>query len=314
MFNHSFKSKYKKCFIVCILVMAMLLTASMPINAMEENEQPESNTEKITEVQAEAPVADDMEAAETVSAGTQNNSNSLSEQTVQATESNESVVPESDQMKPSADAGSLENEEGVRYALAPADYTKVTFEHNFDSSVLPTTPGNGVNEWQIIRGGYKGRYTTGQDVSDSFDKNANVSYSNDNAVRMTKNVISTDTENEFHMYLNVEPQVSWEEILQLNTIIVSHNNRPLSPPAYPAGGGKSETFSPVKTGNYRTPINFVYYANSNGKKIILETRCCLGQDLFTHIIILIWTKEQQLLKLISQHYMKNMNFLLKKYR
>lgn len=269
MFNHSFKSKYKKCFIVCILVMAMLLTASMPINAMEENEQPESNTEKITEVQAEAPVADDMEAAETVSAGTQNNSNSSSEQTVQATESSEPVVSEPDQIEPAADTGSLENEEGVRYALVPADYTKVTFDHNFDSSVLPTTPGNGVNEWQIIRGGYKGRYTTGQDVSDSFDKNANVSYSNDNAVRMTKNVISTDTENEFHMYLNVEPQVSWEEILQLNTIIVSHNNRPLSPPAYPAGGGKSETFSPVKTGNYQTPINFVYYANSNGKKIIL---------------------------------------------
>ena len=269
MFNHSFKSKYKKCFIVCILVMAMLLTASMPINAMEENEQPESNTEKITEVQAEAPVADDMEAAETVSAGTQNNSNSSSEQTVQATESSEPVVSEPDQIEPAADTGSLENEEGVRYALVPADYTKVTFDHNFDSSVLPTTPGNGVNEWQIIRGGYKGRYTTGQDVSDSFDKNANVSYSNDNAVRMTKNVISTDTENEFQMYLNVEPQVSWEEILQLNTIIVSHNNRPLSPPAYPAGGGKSETFSPVKTGNYQTPINFVYYANSNGKKIIL---------------------------------------------
>ena len=269
MFNHSFKSKYKKCFIVCILVMAMLLTASMPINAMEENEQPESNTEKITEVQAEAPVADDMEAAETVSAGTQNNSNSSSEQTVQATESSEPVVSEPDQIEPAADTGSLENEEGVRYALVPPDYTKVTFDHNFDSSVLPTTPGNGVNEWQIIRGGYKGRYTTGQDVSDSFDKNANVSYSNDNAVRMTKNVISTDTENEFQMYLNVEPQVSWEEILQLNTIIVSHNNRPLSPPAYPAGGGKSETFSPVKTGNYQTPINFVYYANSNGKKIIL---------------------------------------------
>ena len=106
-------------------------------------------------------------------------------------------------------------------------------------------------------------------MSDSFDVNANVSYSDDNAVRMTKNVISTDTENEFQMYLNVEPQVSWEEILQLNTIIVSHNNRPLSPPAYPAGGGKSETFSPVKTGVYQTPINFVYYANSNGKKIIL---------------------------------------------
>lgn len=275
MLNHFVKSKYKKSFIVCILVMAMLLTASMPINAMGENEQTESNTEKITEVQAEAeddleaPVADDIEAAETVSADAQNKSNPSSEQTVQATESNEPVVSEPDQIEPAADTGSLENEEGVRYALAPADYTKVTFDHNFESSVLPTTPGNGVNEWQIIRGGYKGRYTTGQDVSDSFDANANVSYSDDNAVRMTKNVISTNTENEFHMYLNVEPQVSWEEILQLNTIIVSHNNRPLSPPAYPAGGGKSETFSPVKTGNYKTPINFVYYANSNGKKIIL---------------------------------------------
>ncbi|MDT8019329.1 hypothetical protein, partial [Clostridium perfringens] len=68
MFNHSFKSKYKKCFIVCILVMAMLLTAFMPINAMEENEQPESNTEKITEVQAEAPVVSEPKQVEAADA------------------------------------------------------------------------------------------------------------------------------------------------------------------------------------------------------------------------------------------------------
>ena len=75
---------------------------------MEENEQPESNTEKITEVQAEAPVADDMEAAETVSAGTQNNSNSSSEQTVQATESSEPVVSEPKQVE-AADAEDIIN-------------------------------------------------------------------------------------------------------------------------------------------------------------------------------------------------------------
>ncbi len=146
---------------------------------------------------------------------------------------------------------------------------KVTFEHNFDKTVLPSNYGSGKNEWQIISGGYKGGYTTGTDVSSGFDTSANVSYSDDNAVRLTKNVISTDVENEFQMYLNVEPQVSWEEILQLNTIVVSNNNRPLVPPAWPAGGGTSATFSPVKTGQYQTPIKFVYYAKENGKTIIL---------------------------------------------
>ena len=278
MFNHSFKSKYKKCFIVCILVMAMLITASMPINAMEENEQPESNTEKITEVQAEAeaevvddleaPVADDMEAVETVSADSQNKSNLPSEQTVQATESSEPVVSEPKQVE-AADAGSQENEEGVMRALAPADYTKVTFDHNFDSSVLPTIPGSGLNEWQVVRGGYKGRYTKGQDVSAGFDTNANVSYSNDDAVRMTKNVVSTDTENEFKMYLNVEPQVSWEEILQLNTVQVSHNSANIDVPYWPSGGGADDKLSLTPTSTKKTPIKLKYYAMDNGRKLIL---------------------------------------------
>lgn len=145
---------------------------------------------------------------------------------------------------------------------------KVTYNKNFDSSRLPKIPGSGENEWQIMSGAYKGSYNKG-DVSTDFDRNANVSYSSDNAVRMTKNVISTDVENEFLMYLNVEPQISWEEILELNTIKVSNSNKPISPPSWPSTGHTSATFLPEPMGEYQTPVQFCYYAIENGKKIII---------------------------------------------
>ncbi|WP_195421487.1 prealbumin-like fold domain-containing protein [Faecalicatena contorta] len=145
---------------------------------------------------------------------------------------------------------------------------KVSYAKNFDSSRLPQVPGNGKNEWQIMSGAYKGSYNKG-DVSADFDRDANVSYSSDNAVRMTKNVISTDVENEFLMYLNVEPQISWADILALNTIKVSNANKPVSPPSWPTAGHTNATFFPEPMGDYQTPVQFRYYAIENGVKIIL---------------------------------------------
>lgn len=145
------------------------------------------------------------------------------------------------------------------------------YDQNFDTSVLPDVPGNGKNEWQIVKGGYAGVYDGESDVSQSLDQKANVNYSEDNAVRLTKNVISTDTENEFLMYLCVEPQVSWEEVLQLNTIKISNNARPISPPEWPAGGQNSAYFSPTLTGTYKYPVKFQYYATVNGTQITLAT-------------------------------------------
>lgn len=143
----------------------------------------------------------------------------------------------------------------------------VVYDHNFDSSVLPVSPASGANEWQIVSGSYAGPYNN-SDVSISFDQMANVSYSRDDAVRLTKNVISTDVENEFLMYLNIEPQVSWEDILQLNTIKVCNANQSVSPPNYPTAGQVS-VLSPEKKGQYTVPVRIQYYAIENGEKIIL---------------------------------------------
>lgn len=193
MFNHSFKSKYKKCFIACILVMAMLLTASMPINAMGENEQSESNTEKITEVQAEA--TDDMEAAETVSADTQNKSNPPSEQTVQATKSNESVVSETEQVEPVADAG-IANIEDERILAQDTPTEAPDVVGTIDKA----------NQWQIVSEEYSGR-------EQSNKKGYDIDKDRIDDVYYQKNVIPTGVENEFRVYMGITKKMSWDELL-----------------------------------------------------------------------------------------------------
>lgn len=147
-------------------------------------------------------------------------------------------------------------------------FASISYNKNFDAAVLPAIPASGANEWQIIRGGYIGNYD-GSDVSKNFDNKANVSYSNDNAVRLTKNVISTDTENEFLMYLCIEPQVSWEDILQLNTIMVTNANKNVKPPEWPSAAGHPSFLKPEKNGNYTVPVQIEYYAVENGKRITL---------------------------------------------
>lgn len=193
MFNHSFKSKYKKCFIACILVMAMLLTASMPINAMGENEQSESNTEKITEVQAEA--TDDMEAAETVSADTQNKSNPPSEQTVQATKSNESVVSETEQVEPVADAG-IANIEDERILAQDTPTEAPDVVGTIDKA----------NQWQIVSEEYSGK-------EQSNKKGYDIDKDRIDDVYYQKNVIPTGVENEFRVYMGITKKMSWDELL-----------------------------------------------------------------------------------------------------
>lgn len=42
-------------------------------------------------------------------------------------------------------------------------------------------------------------------------------------VRIQKNVAPTDNENEFYIYLNVEPQLSWEEILEMTGLWIINN-------------------------------------------------------------------------------------------
>lgn len=255
-----------------LLIMILIFAITIPTNAMNESNEKEnaSKSEQISEVTKSITEIDSNSLASQIEKQSTQEESFAKESANQAQESVSAETNIDTQIAVGESKEIATNDETSEIqTYAATTNSKVTFDHNFDKSVLPSNYGLGKNEWQIIRGGYKGAYTAGTDVSSGFDASANVSYSEDNAVRLTKNVVSTDVENEFQMYLNVEPQVSWEEILQLNTIVVSHNNRPLSPPAWPAGGGKSATFSPVKTGQYQTPIKFVYYAKENGKTIIL---------------------------------------------
>ena len=181
--------------------MAMLLTASMPINAMGENEQPESNTEKNVEVQAEAaddletPGADDMEAAENVSANSQNKSNPSSEQTVQATESSGAVVSEPEQVEPTADVG-ISNIADVGMSAQSTQTEAPDVVGSIDRA----------NEWQIVSEGYTGREQTnkqGYDIDNDGKKD----------IYYQKNVIPTGVENEFRVYLGITKKMSWDELL-----------------------------------------------------------------------------------------------------
>ena len=114
--------------------------------------------------------------------------------------------------------------------------------HEFQGTWLPTTPKSGENEWQIINGSFPGSYD-GRDVTKGWDTDSNASYSIGDGstadVRMTNPVISTPTENEFVMYTSIEPRVSWQEVLELNTIECTNSGNGVTPPAWLDSGHPS---------------------------------------------------------------------------
>lgn len=162
--------------------------------------------------------------------------------------------------------------------FTPLQANAVTYKYNFDRSVLPATPQTTANEWQIVSKSFPGLYKPqGMDVSQGFDEAANVAYTSDQNVRMSNTIIGTGTENEFLMYTCIEPRVSWADILRLNTVIVSNNNSPISPPNYPSGGGTSYLL-PEKTGSYTHPVTLNYYAMVDGNRVDLATTVMYGKQ------------------------------------
>ena len=57
------------------------------------------------------------------------------------------------------------------------------------------------NDWQIVSGGYQGNGTSAKTTSD------------DGAVKMQKNVVPTDVENEFLVYVSIDKTASMKELL-----------------------------------------------------------------------------------------------------
>ncbi len=69
------------------------------------------------------------------------------------------------------------------------------------------------NDWQI----------TDQKYSD-VTKNGTYKYSEDRSIRVQKAVIPSGTENKFQIYLNAEPQISWEDFFASSGQYATHNN------------------------------------------------------------------------------------------
>ncbi len=74
-------------------------------------------------------------------------------------------------------------------------------------------PTSTANEWQIVS----------QNYAQVASEDKIYTYSDNNAVRLQKAVIPTGTENSFQIYLNVEPQMSWQEFLEDLGNYATHN-------------------------------------------------------------------------------------------
>ena len=69
------------------------------------------------------------------------------------------------------------------------------------------------NDWQIVSGGYKGNSASAKETSD------------DGAVKMQKNVVPTDVENEFLVYVSIDKTASMKELLDQATFYITTSNK-----------------------------------------------------------------------------------------
>ena len=69
------------------------------------------------------------------------------------------------------------------------------------------------NDWQIVSGGYEGNSESNKTLSD------------DGIVRVQKNVVPTDKENEFLIYLSIDKKVSWEELIGNSDLVLTSSGK-----------------------------------------------------------------------------------------
>ena len=75
--------------------------------------------------------------------------------------------------------------------------------------------GENINDWQIVNGAYQ---------KENGHADDQYTVTEDGMFRLQKKVIPTETENEFYIYLNMEPVMSWEEVFKRSTIWICNNN------------------------------------------------------------------------------------------
>lgn len=102
---------------------------------------------------------------------------------------------------------------GIACALAFACLLFLLPQNAFatEGSNLVTT--SAANSWQIVSGGYRGNDVAAKTTSD------------DGAVKMQKNVVPTDVENEFLVYVSIDKTASMKELLDQATFYITTSNK-----------------------------------------------------------------------------------------
>ena len=103
------------------------------------------------------------------------------------------------------------------YIAAGNGNTPVALEADNNESLAESYWPTGIetNEWQIVKENYK---EDGNSAEPYFPSDNNTD------VRIQKNVLPTENENEFYIYLNVEPQLSWEEVFAMASVWVFNSH------------------------------------------------------------------------------------------
>ena len=98
----------------------------------------------------------------------------------------------------SMETASTQSDSGLPYESIAEDYT--------------ANSAKATNQWQIVSGKYTGHEDDEYELTDN------------GYFRLQKKVIPTNTENEFYIYLNMEPVMSWEEVFLRSTMWICNNN------------------------------------------------------------------------------------------
>lgn len=106
-----------------------------------------------------------------------------------------------------------EIDEDIRYI--PALYSN-SFYTNYNSENIGLRT-NGKNRWQIVSQIYKG--------NSQRDKKGFKAFENYEDVWIQKNVVPTDVENEFKIYLSISKRVGWDSLLQEADFIITTSNK-----------------------------------------------------------------------------------------
>lgn len=149
--------------------------------------------------------------------------------------------------------------------LTEAQDSTTTIEPGADGTYDTSLAQTAKNDWQIVSGRYEGNVPNNKTLSD------------DALVRVQKNVVPTDTENEFFIYLSMDKKVSWEEIIQsANLLVTTSGSYKKIGEVYDSIHGNSGEVSPIYSSSAKNEYTATVTLTRNGTAIKTITQTYYG--------------------------------------